>query len=53
MVLLHDVVQIVGLADDDRGAVFFIISLDGRFVSRTAIDGDLLGHAAVAANRLV
>ena len=53
MILLHDVVQIFGLADDDRRAVFLIIALDRRFVGRTAIDRDLLWHTTVAPNRLV
>src|SRR5712691_3939808 len=51
MVLLHDVIEILGLADDDRGAVFLVVALDGRFVGRTPIDGDFLGHSTMTTNR--
>ena len=51
MILFHDIVEILDLADGDRGTVFLIIALDGRFIGRTPIDGDLLRHA-VAADRL-
>src|SRR5262245_64103591 len=50
MVLCHDVVEIRELADVDRGAVLCIVALDGRFIRRTAVDGDLLRYA-VAADR--
>jgi site-specific DNA recombinase len=48
----HDIIEILGLADDDRGAVGFIIALDRRFVGRAPINGDFLRHA-VAADRLL
>src|SRR5262245_15551593 len=51
MVLLHNVVEILDLTDFDRGAVLGIIALDGRFISRTPVNGDLLQHA-VAVDRL-
>jgi hypothetical protein len=51
MILLHNIVEILNLADGDRGAVLFIVALDGRFIGRTAVDGDLLGHA-MATNSL-
>ena len=51
MVLLNNVVEILDLADFDRGAVLLIVALDGRFIGRTPVDGDLLRHA-VAADRL-
>ena len=51
MILLHNIVAIRNLADADRGAVLLVIALDGRFIGRAAINGDLLRHA-VAADRL-
>src|SRR5262249_60657719 len=51
MILLHHVVEILDLADFDRGAMFFIVALDGRFIGGPPIDGDLLRHA-VATDRL-
>jgi hypothetical protein len=51
MILLHNIVEILNLADGDRGAVLLVVALDGRFIGRATINGDLLRHA-VAANRL-
>src|SRR6266571_5381050 len=51
MILFHNIVEIFDLADFYRGAVLRIVALNGRFIGRTAIDGDLLRHA-VAADRL-
>jgi hypothetical protein len=51
MILLDDIVEILDLADFDRGAVLRIVALDGRFIGRTPVDGDLLRHT-VAADRL-
>ena len=48
MILLHNVVEILDLADGDRGAVLGIVALDGRFIGRTPVDGDLLRHAMAA-----
>jgi len=52
MILLHNVVEILDLADGDRGAVLGIVALDGSFIGRTPVDGDLLRHA-VAADRFL
>ena len=52
MILLHNVVEILGLTDGDRGAVLGIVTLDGRFIGRTSVDGDLLRHA-VATDRFL
>jgi hypothetical protein len=43
--------QILHLADDDRGAMFRVVSPDGGSIGRTPLNGDLLGHA-VPADRL-
>src|SRR4029077_9884655 len=51
MVLLHDIIEILGLADFDRGAVFLVGGLDRRFVGGAAVDGDLLVHATMTADR--
>ena len=48
MILLHNIVEILNLADGDRGAVLLVIALDGRFIRRTPIDGDFLRHAMTA-----
>ena len=45
MVLFHNIIQIFHLTDDDAGAVLLIVTLDGRLVGRTPIDGDLLRYA--------
>jgi len=52
MILLHNVVEILDLTDFDRRAVLGIVALDGRFIGRTPVDGDLLRHA-VAADRFL
>src|SRR5438270_13010988 len=51
MILFDNVVEILDLTDGDCRAVLRIIALDGRFIGRTPVDGDLLRHA-VAADRL-
>src|SRR2546428_98698 len=51
MILLHNIVEILHLADGDRGTVLLVVALDGRFMGRATINGDLLRHA-VAADRL-
>jgi hypothetical protein len=51
MILLHNIVEILNLADGDRDTVLLVVALDGRFIGRAAINGDLLRHA-VAADRL-
>src|SRR5947208_11278692 len=50
MILFDNVVEILDLADFDRGALLGIVALDGGFIGRTPVDGDLLRHA-VAADR--
>jgi hypothetical protein len=44
MVLLHNVIEILDLADLDGRPVLLIIRLDGRFVGRTPVHGDFLRH---------
>ena len=51
MILFDNVVEILDSTDGDGGAVLLIIALDGCFIGRTSIDGDLLRHT-VAADRL-
>ena len=48
MILLHKVVEILELADGDRGAVLGLVALDGRCIGRTPVDGELLRHAMAA-----
>src|SRR2546421_1921748 len=48
MILFDDIVEILDLADSNRGAVLRIVALDGRFIGRITVDGDLLGHAVTA-----
>ena len=40
MVLFHDVIEILDLADFDRGAMCLIITFDGGFIGLTSIDGN-------------
>jgi len=47
-----NIVEILDLADGDRGAVLRVVALDGRFIGRTPINGDFLRHT-VAANRFL
>ena len=42
------IVEILDLADGDRGAVLLVVALDGRFIGRTPVDGDFLRHAVTA-----
>ena len=51
MVLFHHIIEIFHLADDNRRAVLGVIALDGGFIGRTPVNGDLVGYA-VAADRL-
>ena len=53
MILLDDVIQIFGLTDFNRGTMFLIIALNRGFIGRAAVDGDLLRHPAMTANRLI
>jgi len=47
-VLFPNVLEILNLADGDRGAVCCILALDGGFIGRTPIDGALLRHTMTA-----
>jgi hypothetical protein len=47
VVLFHHVIEILDLADADRGAVLLVIAFDSGFIGLAAIDGDLFGHAVV------
>jgi hypothetical protein len=48
MVLLHQIIEILHLADDERGAMLFVIALDGDCIGLTAVNGDLLRPARTA-----
>src|SRR5262249_38552497 len=48
MILLHDIVEVFHLTDDDVGAVCLIVALDGGFIGVTAVDGDRLGETVAA-----
>jgi hypothetical protein len=52
MILLHDIMQIFYLADDNGGAMFLVVALDRGFVRVAAVNGDRLGEP-VAADRLL
>src|SRR5215470_6432662 len=43
MVLFDNVVEILHLADSDRGAVLLVVALDSRFIGVTAVDRNGLG----------
>ena len=45
MVLLHDIIEMLHLADRDRRTVVHVVALNSRFVRGPAVDGALLGHA--------
>src|SRR5918999_1208848 len=42
MILLHDIIEILGVADDNRGPVRLVIVLNRCRVAPTLIDGDFL-----------
>ncbi len=48
MILLHDVIEVFHLTDDDVCAVFLVVALDGGFIGVTAVDGNLLGETVAA-----
>jgi len=50
VILLHDIVKIFGLADGDSRPVLSVVTFDGRFVRRAAVNGDRLGDPAMSAN---
>ncbi len=51
MILLHDIIQILRLPNNDGGLVTPVIALDSGSVAATPINGDLFGDSLVA-NRL-
>ena len=51
MILLHHVVEVFHLPDDDRGTVFLIVALDRGCIGVAAVHGHRLGEP-VAADRL-
>ena len=48
MVLLHEVIEILGVPDDNGCLVSLIVVLDSRCVAATLIDGDLLWQSLTA-----
>src|SRR6266850_839319 len=51
MVLLHQIIEIVHLTDDDRGPVLRVVASDGRGIGLAPINRDRLWHA-MTPNRL-
>ena len=47
----NSIIEIFGLANDDRRTVCLVVTLDRGFVGRTPIDRDLLGHSAMTTDR--
>ena len=52
MILLHDIVEVFHLPDNNVRAVFLVVALNGRFVGVAAVNGNRLGEP-VAADRLL
>ena len=48
MILLHDIVEILDLSNDDGRAMLLVIAPDGRRIGLTPVNGDLFGHAVPA-----
>ena len=44
MVLFYNIIEILDLADFDRGAVLLVVALDGRFIGRTSLPYKFLTH---------
>jgi hypothetical protein len=42
MILLHNIIEIFGVTDDNSGSVRLVVALDSRCVAATLIDGDFL-----------
>jgi len=40
MILLHDIVEVFHLTDDDGGAVCLVVALDGGFIGVAAVNRD-------------
>jgi hypothetical protein len=45
MILLHNIIERLALADDNRGLLYLVVVRDRRCVAPTLIDGDLLRQA--------
>jgi hypothetical protein len=52
MILLHHVVEVFHLTDDDIGAVFLVVALDRGFIGVAAVNGNRLGKPVAAARLL-
>jgi hypothetical protein len=52
MILFHEIIQLLHPTDGDGGPVRRMIALDGGVIGLTAVNGDLLRHAAPAARVL-
>ena len=48
MLLLHHSIEILHLADRDRGAVLLMVALNRRFIGVTAVNRDRLGEPVTA-----
>jgi hypothetical protein len=48
LILVHEIIQLLHLTDDDGAPMRRILALDGGFIGLTAVNGDLLRHAAPA-----
>ena len=51
MILLHDIIEVFGVADNDGGLVNLVVVFDRRRVAATLIDGDFL-RQSLSANGL-
>jgi hypothetical protein len=52
MVLFNKVVEVLGVADENRSVVVAVVVLNGLGIRPTLVDGDLL-REPLGANRLV
>jgi len=48
MILLHDIIEIFRVADDNGGLVRLVVALDRRRVAAALIDSDLLRQPLTA-----
>ena len=48
MILLHDIIEVFGVADNDGGLVNLVVVFDRRRVAATLIDGDFLRQSLIA-----
>jgi hypothetical protein len=49
MIVFDDMIQIFHLADEDSGAMLFVVALNRRGIGLTAVNGDFLGDSMAAA----